>query len=640
MPIDASLLLMQRLSSLRLRVATLIAILAGVGCVHKPPTPIPTPSPKPTPSPSTMKPLAVLGNQFSPPILGSITTHHNWPLLDLDALDKIAAAGLNYTDFRLPFGFDDRANYEAYLRAPSGGLTQVFDLTKFNPAFWGLLHDRVAYAQSKGVYVLVDLIDGWWLKHAELSHQWRKSNNINGVDLGYCSDTQSAPQPIHEAWIRHVVDSVGDQPNVIWQDGNELSFCNPSATWVVVMRAIVQDEEAKRGFVRHIFGSLSENDSIDQKVDFASFHKDAPIAARSYPIQINEFSPKNQSSYLSFLVACKASGITCHYWHDDNPSGGAWDDPAWEAEWTDTMLKMGKPSPPPTCAFPCPSGSECSAFDVCRNCSPQIPGDPLWVGDFGRAVADIQAANPNWFTGEHLINGNAPEPKGNDTRQQFYRAIVDRLAKKGICAVPREDAVEISKDSIHDEEYHVIDFGSGDIDGNDFGFKTRTHNPKPQPTPTPGPSPTPTPTPSPTPTPESCSISRKAVTSWRINIKPHGGQQIDMTPIACGDSPPCDNPDPRQAKCCALSEEQGNQGCHDLLYGSSVWLIPDGVVLFTPPGQSIDTKKVAVTPSGGAVIQVCGSNSTPASCVEVRVQATVPPCQAGGDPLTGGCAHE
>jgi hypothetical protein len=496
------------------RVLCLLLLLGACGGVTPPKPP---PTPPPTPPPPQMKPLAVQGNQFVPPILGSITTHHNWPLLDPDALDKIAAAGLNYTDFRLPFSADDRPGYEAYmrtsamspwrwtrtstwdkteppdqkLRVPASlarvahrgiklpAVAPVFDLTRFNPAFWKLLHDRAAYAQAKGIYVLVDLVDGWWLKHSELPHYWHAGNNTQGVNLGYCTDAMAAPQPTHEAWLRHVVDSVGDLPNVIWQDGNELNFCNPTESWVLGLKAIVRDEESKRGFIHHLFGSLSENPTIDAQVDFASFHKDQPVAARAYPIQVNEFFPQAQAVYLNNLQTARSAGTVYHYWHDDNPGGGAWDDPAWEAEWTNTMAKMGKPTPPLPCTFPCPAGPECSVLEICRNCTPPIGGDkgPSWVGDVDQAVRVVQDARPELFQGQHLINGNAPEPLGNATRQAFFLMVVAQLSRQGVCAVAREDAVEVSKDSVNDEEYHLIFQRTGDIIGAINAFKTRSHRP-------------------------------------------------------------------------------------------------------------------------------------------------------------------
>jgi hypothetical protein len=234
----------------------------------------------------------------------------------------------------------------------------------------------------------------------------------------------------------------------------------------------VRDEEVRRGYPKHLFGSLSENDAIDQQVDFASFHKDQPLVARAYPIQVNEFFPQAQARYLSNLQIARASGTVYHYWHDDNPSGGPWDVPTWEAEWTDTMAKMGKPAPPLPCTFPCPTGAECTVIEVCRPCTPPIPGNPLWDGDFGKATEQVLTANPTRFQGRHLIGGAA-------NAQWLYQAIVAQLMAKGICAVAREDAVELSEDSIHDEEMHVLAFGSGDVAGpaNQYGFKSRSRRP-------------------------------------------------------------------------------------------------------------------------------------------------------------------
>jgi hypothetical protein len=445
----------------------LLALLTG--CPGpKPPTP---PSPPPTPPPQ-MKFLAVLGNQFSPPILGSTSTHCDWPLSTPACLDQIAAAHLNFTDFRPSYALDSRPNFEAYLRVPG---TQTFDLTKWNPSWWTLQHDRAAYAASKGIYVLTSPYDWWWQCHEELAGvYWRKGNNIQGVDTGHCGDGQGTSiPPVMDAWIRKTVDNLGDLPNVFWDDGNEAFKGRLSPAFVTLLRVTIQDEEKKRGFARHIFGTQSANLQIEAMVDFASRHDTAIPAARSYPIQVNEYTPECPALYLGNLAAARSAHIYRHFWFDDNCTGGAWDDPAWLTQWAPTLMEMGGVQPFPSgCTFPCPTGAECSVIEVCRPCTPPIPGSPKWDGDFGAATEAVLAANPTRFQGRHLIGGAA-------NAQWLYQAIVAQLASKGICAVPREDAVELSEDSVHDEEFHVLAFGSGDVAGpaNQYGFKSRSRRP-------------------------------------------------------------------------------------------------------------------------------------------------------------------
>lgn len=99
--------------------------------------------------------------------------------------------------------------------------------------------------------------------------------------------------------------------------------------------------------------------------------------------------------------------------------------------------------------------------------------------------------------------------------------------------------------------------------------------------PTPCPTTTPTPIPTPTPTPEPpglCRTERSEVESWRVIVKPHSGQQIDTTPVACGPRVVATNHN-CLANCCELSEEKGNQACSDKLYGQPEYKDARGVVL-------------------------------------------------------------
>ena len=494
----------------------LFALLLGACGGVTPPKPPPTPPP--TPPPPQMPPLAVQGNQFKPLVLGTSTTHDGWPYEGKATVDAVVAAHLNYVAGRLPFGPDDRPGYEKYMRVAGkatvypkshwGSLkvrsllskrgvklpavAPVYDLSKFNPAFDAALVQAVDYALSRGVYYEEDTLDGWWKKHSELSMETRAGNNIQGVDVGYCSDTQvPALNTFDDALLRHVVKLIGARPNVVWQaPGNEINFCTPIKAWVDTVIATIRDEEAKNGYAPRLIIVGTQGPEFSYPAGTAgSYHTDTPQPSRAWAVEINEFFPQAQAVYLAHLQGARAAGTVMHSWCDDNPHGGAWDDPAWLAECADTLTKIGGIPPPLPCTFPCPAGPECSVIEVCRPCSPPIPGNPMWDGDFGRAVEAVIAANPGWMQGRHLIGGNnqdptpqqpnPPHPWGAEVRQKFYAAVVVQLASVGKCAVTREDAVEMSEDSVHDEEFHVIALGSGDVAGpaNQYGFKSRSRRP-------------------------------------------------------------------------------------------------------------------------------------------------------------------
>jgi len=63
-----------------------------------------------------------------------------------------------------------------------------------------------------------------------------------------------------------------------------------------------------------------------------------------------------------------------------------------------------------------------------------------------------------------------------------------------------------------------------------------------------------------------------------VIVKPHSGQQIDTTPVACGPRVVATNRN-CLTNCCELSEEKGNQACSDKLYGQPEYRDARGVVL-------------------------------------------------------------
>jgi hypothetical protein len=112
-----------------------------------------------------------------------------------------------------------------------------FDLTRFNEPYFRRLRARLVLAQQKGIYASVMLFDGWSVepKHAGLGNPWpghpfNAANNVNGIDGdangdGAGSETHTLLSPaitaLQEAYVRKVVDEVGDLDNVLFEISNE-----------------------------------------------------------------------------------------------------------------------------------------------------------------------------------------------------------------------------------------------------------------------------------------------------------------------------------------------------------------------------------------------------------------------------------
>ena len=108
-----------------------------------------------------------------------------------------------------------------------------FDLDRFDEAFFERLRDRVIAAGERGMYVAVMFFEGWALHlspapHNVEGHPFHAANNVNGIGIASIVDHQVLPldprvQEIQEAYIRKVVETVHDLPNVLWEVANESS---------------------------------------------------------------------------------------------------------------------------------------------------------------------------------------------------------------------------------------------------------------------------------------------------------------------------------------------------------------------------------------------------------------------------------
>lgn len=109
-----------------------------------------------------------------------------------------------------------------------------FDLTKFEPAYFERLRNRVIAAGQRGMYVSVMLFEGWGMFHgnrrrgtkdewAWRSHPFHPDNNVNGVDAREKPHSLGNPEvnAIQATYLRKVVDTVHDLDNVLYEVINE-----------------------------------------------------------------------------------------------------------------------------------------------------------------------------------------------------------------------------------------------------------------------------------------------------------------------------------------------------------------------------------------------------------------------------------
>ena len=117
-----------------------------------------------------------------------------------------------------------------------------FDLRQFNQAYFDRLLARVQQLQANGIYAIVELFDGNQLTSARCStdgYAFTGANNVNGVDDGYmlgAAGVNSVTMPgnnaitnFQDAYLKKVVDTLNNQPNVIWEIAEEQP--GASMTW-------------------------------------------------------------------------------------------------------------------------------------------------------------------------------------------------------------------------------------------------------------------------------------------------------------------------------------------------------------------------------------------------------------------------
>jgi hypothetical protein len=163
--------------------------------------------------------------------------------------------------------------------AKDGGLK--FDLSRHDEAYFTRLRDRVVRAGEAGIYVDVMLFDGWGL-HLGMrpdnieGHPFHAASNVNGIGIASMIDYQVLPldpriREIQEAYIKRVVDTVEDLPNVLYEVANEASgkaadrveFPDGSSLegpigdtteWQYWVIELVKRYERERDYMRHPIG--------------------------------------------------------------------------------------------------------------------------------------------------------------------------------------------------------------------------------------------------------------------------------------------------------------------------------------------------------------------------------------------------
>lgn len=254
---------------------------------------------------------------------------YGWPLYDEAWVEFVRARRANFLHMRLgPFltGPDGEPDWAAV----GGGYPEVggkADLSRWNEAFWARVRALIAYARDRGLYVEVDIADGWALKHCRAGGNpgysaWLAVFNVQGEDwCGSAAQGAIAPGSAHERWVRKVVAETGRFDNVIYQDGNEIGLvAGYRVAWTATMQGLVRDEERAHRFPRHLFGTQAQRAEATAavEVDYLEFHGDPldATACLGKPCLVNEYNPDPPLTPAALHQRyCAARAARTYYWY-------------------------------------------------------------------------------------------------------------------------------------------------------------------------------------------------------------------------------------------------------------------------------------------------------------------------------------
>jgi hypothetical protein len=180
-----------------------------------------------------------------------------------------------------------------------------FDLESFDQSYFDRLRNRVIAAGNEGIYVAVMLFDGFALHLSPApdnveGHPFYSANNINGIGITSIADYQVLPitprvQSLQVAYIRKVIDTLHDLPNVLWEVANEscgggsvdkqfaamlglddVPDWGDSTEWQYWVIDVVKRYEQEKGYEPHPIGMTMQFPVADQtQVNAALFNSRA-----------------------------------------------------------------------------------------------------------------------------------------------------------------------------------------------------------------------------------------------------------------------------------------------------------------------------------------------------------------------------
>ena len=135
-----------------------------------------------------------------------------------------------------------------------------FDLTTYDSAYFDRLHARAIEAGNAGVYVIIQLFQGWHIQMKGYStgdpwgyHPFENGNNINGINGDTDNDgegeetratTFTAVYALQQAYVNKVVTTLNGLDNVLYEISNEDTHSAAALSWQRALCAYINSIES------------------------------------------------------------------------------------------------------------------------------------------------------------------------------------------------------------------------------------------------------------------------------------------------------------------------------------------------------------------------------------------------------------
>lgn len=171
-----------------------------------------------------------------------------------------------------------------------------WDLTTFNQPYFDRMRSRSLQLYTNGIYSIVELFDGLGLSVNRCGttpptgdgYPFTAANNINSIDDGYTSgaagvasmtmSTTNAITAVQDAYVRKMIDTLNDVPNVVWEISEEAP-CG-SNFWQTHMISVIKTYEATKPFKHPVlFPTFDVNCPSDSTLLNSNADSVAPFGA-------------------------------------------------------------------------------------------------------------------------------------------------------------------------------------------------------------------------------------------------------------------------------------------------------------------------------------------------------------------------